>query len=182
MSSAGLKTNQYVQVAIITGCLQITKNQIFTGLNNLEIYPVTRPLYASYFGFTQEETSSLLSYYGLKNKEDEVKTNDNGYYIENLSIYNPFSLLNFVKDVFVDKNTVCKNYWASSSGNALLWEMLESAKDNSKLKAAFEALLSGSSVPVLVDETINYDTMTENNAVIMGTLLVLWLPYSHRMP
>ncbi|MCH3908000.1 MAG: AAA family ATPase [Sphaerochaeta sp.] len=81
MFSKGLKTNMNVQAAIITGCLQIAKNQIFTGLNNLAIYTVTDPLFTTGFGFTEEETKALLSTFGLQGRMEDVKNNYDGYHI-----------------------------------------------------------------------------------------------------
>jgi hypothetical protein len=172
MFSSGLKDNLYVKGAVITGCLQIAKNQIFTGLNNPAVYPVTDPTFAQYFGFTKEETAELLHYYGLDSRMDDVRDNYDGYSMGQYSIYNPFSLVNFVKRAVGDKDAPCDDYWSSTSGNALLWEMLESCKENEELREMFEKLLSGGPVErITIDSTIVYSTMKESTAAIMGTLL-----------
>jgi len=174
MFSAGLKDNLYVGGAVITGCLQIAKNQIFTGLNNPAICPVTSAKYARYFGFTKDETTELLHYYGLDSRMDDVRDNYDGYSMGVYSIYNPFSVMNFVSDVLADPKISCKNYWAATSGNALLLEMLASCKEkkHDKLKTTFEALLTGKPVAgIRIDDTIVYATMKESDAAIMGTLL-----------
>jgi len=171
MFSTGLKDNLYVGGAVITGCLQIAKNQIFTGLNNPAICPVTSAKYAQYFGFTKDETTELLHYYGLDSRMDDVRDNYDGYSMGKYSIYNPFSLVNFVKRAVGDKDAPCENYWVSTSGNALLNEMLAASEGRDALKRVFKKFLSGSSVDVDVDKTIIYDTMKESDAAIMGTLL-----------
>ena len=173
MFSKGLKTNDNLQAGIITGCLQIAKNQIFTGLNNPGVYSVTRPVFAQYFGFTKDETAELLHSYNLDDRADDVRDNYDGYTIGKYSLYNPFSLLNFIMDTMADKDAECQNYWASSSGDALLWEMLGSCakKENEGLKEMFGTLLSASPLDASVDKTIVYDTMTGSNAAVMGTLL-----------
>jgi hypothetical protein len=171
MFSMGLKTNMNLQAAVITGCLQIAKNQIFKGLNNLAIYPVTSAQFANAFGFTEEETLQLLRSYHLEDRITDVKAWYDGYHIGRYEIYNPFSLLNFIRECMVNPKATCGNYWASSSGDALLREMLTSTAGDVSLKETFEKLLSGSSAEVQVDQTIVYDTMTENNAAVMGTLL-----------
>ena len=171
MFSKGLKTNDNLQAGVITGCLLDAKNQIFTGLNNPGIYSVTNPVYAQYFGFTKEETAALLHSYGLDDRADDVKDNYDGYNIGKYSIYNPFSLLKFIESARCDHSSVCRNYWAATSGDALLREMLASSAGK-ELRNTFEKLLSGSSVEnVHVDDTIVYSTMMENDAAIIGTLL-----------
>jgi hypothetical protein len=171
MFSLGLKTNDNLQAGIITGCLQIAKNQIFTGLNNPGIYSVTNPVYAQYFGFTKEETAELLHTYGLDDRADDVKDNYDGYNIGEYSMYNPFSLLKFIESARCDHSTVCRNYWAATSGDALLREMLASSAGK-ELKETFETLLSGNDAKdIKVDDTIVYDTMMDNKAAVMGTLL-----------
>jgi len=174
MFSSGLKDNLYVGGAVITGCLQIAKNQVFTGLNNPAICPVTSAKYAQYFGFTKEETTELLHYYGLDSRMDDVRDNYDGYSMGKYSIYNPFSLVNFVKRAIGDKDAPCGNYWVSTSGNALLKEMLKSCSNetNEGLQGKFEALLTGNPVAdIRIDDTIVYATMKESDAAIMGTLL-----------
>ena len=171
MFSRGLKTNQNISGGVITGCLQIAKNQIFTGLNNLSIYSVLDPLYSSVFGFTKEEVRTMLSYYGLLKREEDVKQNYDGYFFGEERVYNPFSILNFISRAISSPSARCESYWSNSSGDALLKEMLLSIKDDAKLKDIFETLLSGRESEVDVDVTVTYDSMTNSFSSIMGTLL-----------
>ena len=171
MFSNGLKTNDNLEFAVITGCLQIAKNQIFTGLNNPGIYPVTDTLYTNSFGFTKEETKELLSYYNLDNRFKDVVDNYDGYHIGKWEIFNPHSLLNFVSRAVEDDSFHCKNYWVTTSGNAILKEMLIASLEDAELKQIFETLISGECAKVKIDSSITYNTMTESNSAIMGTLL-----------
>jgi len=172
MFSAGLKDNAYVGGAVITGCLQIAKNQIFTGFNNPSVFPVTSPVYANCFGFTKEESADLLHYYDLDSRMEDVRANYDGYNIGKYSVYNPFSLLKFVQEARADRNVTCKNYWVSTSGDTLLRKMLASSAGEQELRGTFETLLTGSSADKLVvDETIVYGTMTKSAPAVMGTLL-----------
>ena len=94
---SALKTNPNLEFAVITGCLRISKESIFTGLNNLEIISIMNTNYAEYFGFTQEEVESMLSYYGIEEKKEEAKKWYDGYFFGNTEVYNPWSVINYVK-------------------------------------------------------------------------------------
>ena len=171
MFSNGLKTNENLEFAIITGCLQIAKNQIFTGFNNPSINAVTDVSYAPYFGFTKEETKKLLTYYNLDHRYQDVLECYDGYHIGSCELINPFSLLCFVEKAVIDNTISCSFYWANSSGDALLCKMLKSISQKADLKKDFESLLSGDVIKVDVNTTVTYDTMIDNDAAIMGTLL-----------
>jgi len=171
MFSNGLKTNDSIQAAVITGCLQIAKNQIFTGLNNLAVHTVTDVLFSKYFGFTEDETIEMLRYYGIDSRNCDVQKNYDGYCIGDDSLYNPFSLLNFVSRAIVSESAECGNYWVSTSGNAQLSKMLSFSSEDPLLKDQFERLLGGQAIQAAVDQSVVYDSMMDNNGAIMGTLL-----------
>lgn len=171
MFGSALKTNNDVQAAVITGCLQIAKNQIYTGLNNVKVYLVTETRYSTAFGFTETETETLLDYYGMSARKGDVKSFYDGYEYGKEAIYNPYSVINFVGYAVGDRNKPCIPYWANSSGNKLLMDMLASTADDMKLKRDFEALLDGKVISVDVDSTITYESMLESRSAIMGTLL-----------
>ncbi len=171
MFSSALKTNDDIQAAVITGCLQIAKNQIYTGLNNVKVYPVTERKYSTAFGFTEKETEVLLDYYGLMERANDVKAFYDGYEYGKEAIYNPYSVINFVGYAVGDRNKPCTPYWANSSGNSLLMDMLSSIAEDKILKNDFESLLDGKAISVDVDSTITYESMLESRSAIMGTLL-----------
>ena len=96
---SALKTNDSLEFAVTTGCLRISRESIFTGLNNLDVVSVLNEDYAEYFGFTQDETDSLLEAYGIMERKGEVKSWYDGYLFGNTEVYNPWSLINYVKDI-----------------------------------------------------------------------------------
>jgi len=171
MFSFGLKSNKNLQAVIITGCLQIAKNQIFTGFNNLDIYSVVDNNYSSFFGFTEKEVKEMLSYYNIEECVEEVRAFYDGYRIGEKEIYNPFSLLKFILSNDNETKAMCRSYWMNTSGDALLRKMLASTKRNKNLKQTFEKLLSGDAVDLRIDETITYGSMLDNENAIHGTLL-----------
>ena len=171
MFSNGLKTNRILEFALITGCLQIAKNQIFTGFNNPTIDTVADYNYSSYFGFTKAETKELLTYYNLDHRYQDVLDCYDGYRIGFDDIINPFSILCFIKKALANNKIACGYYWANTSGNVLLLKMLKSISQKANLKKDFESLLSGQTINVTLDTTVTYDSMIDNDAAIMGTLL-----------
>ena len=108
---SALKTNPNLEFAVITGCLRVTKESIFTGLNNLEIISIMNTNYAEYFGFTQEEVECMLSYYGIEEKKEEAKKWYDGYFFGNTEVYNPWSVINYVKAASADHGAFPKPYW-----------------------------------------------------------------------
>ncbi|MCM1181727.1 MAG: AAA family ATPase, partial [Clostridium sp.] len=124
---SALKTNESLEFAVITGCLRISRESIFTGLNNLKINSILNQSYAEYFGFTQEEVEQMLTDYHLSAKIDEVKEWYNGYLFGETEVYNPWSVINYV-DTAVE-NTVAfpKPYWSNTSSNSIIRELIEEA-------------------------------------------------------
>jgi hypothetical protein len=106
---SALKTNASLEFAVVTGCLRISKESIFTGLNNLEIISILSEYYDEYFGFTQDEVSKVLKDYGLSEKEELTKEWYNGYIFGNVEVYNPWSVVKFVKDLYKNKNALIWN-------------------------------------------------------------------------
>lgn len=151
---SALKTNSYLEFAIITGCLRITKESIFTGLNNLEIVSVMNNNYAEYFGFTQDEVESMLSAYGIEEKCKEVREWYDGYRFGKTEVYNPWSVINYVKAVSADHDAFPRPYWANTSSNSIVRELVEHA-DNS-VKQEMESLIDGGTIEKPVHEDITY--------------------------
>ena len=167
MFSNGFKTNENLQFALITGCLQIAKNEIHTGFNNALINTVLDSSNSSYFGFTKEETKELLTYYNLEDKYEEVLTSCGGYRIGKCELINPCSVLSFVGKK--NGNSTSAYPLFDANNEALLLKILESRT----LKKDFESLLSGDSIYVGIDTTVTYDTVLNNSGNIMAALLFL---------
>ncbi|WP_297426739.1 AAA family ATPase [Clostridium sp.] len=152
---SALKTNSSLEFAVITGCLRISKESIFTGLNNLEIISILNKSYDEYFGFTQNEVNKMLGDYNLNEKETLIKSWYNGYVFGEAEVYNPWSAVRFVKDLRVDKNAFPSSYWANTSSNSIVKSLIEKA--DSKTKQEIESLIEGKTIEKIVHEDITYD-------------------------
>lgn len=158
---SALKTNINLEFAVITGCLRISRESIFTGLNNLDIYSIMTPRYADAFGFTEEEVKEILSYYHLEDKFDEVKDWYDGYRFGKIEIYNPWSILNYVNMAIADREAYPKPYWSNTSSNSIIKELVENA--DSEVRLEIENLIAGESLKKPVHEDITYDSIHESS-------------------
>lgn len=152
---SALKTNDSLEFAVITGCLRISKESIFTKLNNLKINSILNQNYAEFFGFTQQEVEQMLRDYDLLDKIEEVKEWYDGYLFGETEVYNPWSVINYV-DTAVE-NTVAfpKPYWSNTSSNSIIRELVEEA--DSEVKQEIENLLAGGTIEKPVHEDITYE-------------------------
>ncbi len=151
---SALKTNESLKLAVVTGCLRISRESIFTGLNNLDIISVLNEDYSEYFGFTQNEIDNLLKVYGITDKKDEIKTWYNGYLFGKTEIYNPWSIINYVKDITHENTEFPKPYWSNTSSNSIVRELIDTADNITKQE--LEKLISGGTIEKPVHEDITY--------------------------
>lgn len=160
---SALKTNDYLEFAVLTGCLRISKESIFTGLNNLDIISILNKYYDEYFGFKPEEVNNMLKDYNLEGKEDIVKEWYNGYIFGDAEVYNPWSVVKYVKDLYIDKDAFPISYWANTSSNSIVKSLIEKADDDTK--AEIEELIAGKIIEKPIHEDITYgdiDTSMDN--------------------
>ncbi|NRT90806.1 hypothetical protein DE167_000797 [Clostridium beijerinckii] len=157
---SALKTNSSLEFAVITGCLRISRESIFTGLNNLDIISILNEYYDEYFGFTQEEVSNMLKDYGLSEKEEITKSWYNGYIFGQAQVYNPWSVVKFVKDLYKNPNIFPTSYWANTSCNSIVKSLIERA--DIATKKEIELLIEGKTVEKLVHEDITYDEIYDS--------------------
>ena len=150
-----LKTNSSLEFAVVTGCLRISKESIFTGLNNLETISILDNRYDEYFGFTDSEVEALCGYYGLGAQYDTVKNWYNGYIFGESNVYNPWSVIRYVKDVSTGNSPFPKSYWANTSSNSIVRKLIERADDS--VKGEIEHLIDGGVIEKPVHEDITYD-------------------------
>ena len=129
---SALKTNDSLEFAVITGCLRISRESIFTGLNNLEVISVLNENYSEYYGFTESEVKEMLRTYGLEEKLQEVKQWYDGYLFGNTEVYNPWSVLNQTKEWFDDKDILAMPWWANTSSNNIIRTLIGQADDETK--------------------------------------------------
>ena len=152
---SALKTNESLKLAVVTGCLRISKESIFTGLNNLDVVSVLSEDYAEYFGFTQNEVDSLLKAYGITDKRDEIKAWYDGYLFGKTEVYNPWSIINYVKDITHKNTEFPKPYWSNTSSNSIIRELIDTADNITKQE--LENLIAGGTIEKPVHEDITYE-------------------------
>ena len=151
---SALKTNPYLERSVITGCLRISKESIFTGLNNLETDSVLHTRYGDAFGFTQEEVEAMLAYYNLNEQIEEVKKWYDGYLFNNFEIYNPWSILKYVNDRKDHVTQFPLPYWSNTSSNSIVHEMVEDADEDARRD--LETLMDSGTIEKIVHEEITY--------------------------
>ena len=151
---SALKTNPYLEKSVITGCLRISKESIFTGLNNLKVDSVLRTEYGDSFGFTESEVEEMLAYYNLQEELPEVKRWYDGYLFNDIEIYNPWSIINYVYDRDRKITQFALPYWSNTSSNSIIREMVGEA--DQKAKADLETLINGGTIEKPVHEDITY--------------------------
>lgn len=160
---SALKTNGSLEFAVITGCLRISRESIFTGLNNLRIISILNAKYAEHFGFTEAETLALLTAYGLEDRSAVVREWYDGYRFGKKEVYNPWSILLYTDDMRSDAEAFPKPYWANTSSNSIVRELVE--RSDTSVKLELEKLIAGGTVEKPVHEDITYDEIyrTQDN-------------------
>ncbi len=141
---SALKTNPNLAFGVVTGCLRISKESIFTGLNNLKVYSVLSAAYSSSFGFTEGEVKEMLEYYGISEKYQELKRWYDGYRYGGQEIYNPWSIINYVYDKTVNQENFPRPYWSNTSSNNIIWELIEQADEDTR--EDLERLMDGETI------------------------------------
>ena len=150
-----LKTNDDLQFAVLTGCLRVSKESIFTGLNNFKVYAADDVRYEEEFGFTNEEVKKLLANYNLQEHFEKVKEWYDGYHFGDADIYCPWDVINYVDDLLSDPNVQPKSYWINSSGNDLVKHFIEQA--DTTTKDEIEQLIAGNAVEKRIRSDLTYD-------------------------
>lgn len=151
---SALKTNDSLEFAVVTGCLRISKESIFTGLNNLNIISILNHEYAEYFGFTQQEVEGLLHYYELEDRLEEAREWYNGYLFGDTQVYNPWSVINYTESLRSNRQAFPKPYWSNTSSNSVVRELVENADE--KTKKEIEELIAGGTIEKPIHEEITY--------------------------
>lgn len=157
---SGLKDNASLEFAVITGCLRVSKESIFTGLNNLNIVSIRSANFDEYFGFQTEEAKALCHDYGIDDQYETVKDWYDGYTFGLTDIYNPWSVLQYVFDVLPNKSWLPMAYWANTSSNDIVKTLIEHADDVDREK--IEELIAGGTIEIQIHEDITYDEIYED--------------------
>ena len=149
-----LKTNSSLYFAILTGCLRVSKESIFTGLNNLRVMSITNVQFEEYFGFTDSEVKEMLNYYGLMDHFDTIKAWYDGYRFGNKDVYCPWDVLSHCDNLRADPNARPEDYWSNTSGNAIVRRFIDLA--NGRTKDEIERLIGGEMILKEINQELTY--------------------------
>ncbi len=158
---SALKTNDYLQFAVITGCLRISKESIFTGLNHLKIISILDQQYSEHFGFTESEVLQMMQYYGVESRFSTMKEWYNGYTFGDTQVYNPWSVINYMSDLNTKLTVFPRSYWINTSSNDIIKDLIVRA--DRETKSQIETLLRGDTLDIQVHEEVTYGDMYSNN-------------------
>ena len=167
--SNALKTNDFLQFAVLTGCLRVSKESIFTGLNNLKVHTITDVRYDQYFGFTEEEVNEMLAFYGLESYRDIIRDWYDGYRFGKVSLYCPWDVLNYCDELLADEEAEPENYWANTSENDMVRRFIDKADKNTKNE--IEQLVNGGTIVKSIKQELTYKDMDDSIENVWSILL-----------
>ncbi len=170
MLSSALKTNDYLKFAVITGCLRIAKESIFTGTNNFAAYSVLDERYDEYFGFRQDEVNAMLRAAHLTEKTDLFRTWYDGYVFGTCPVYCPWDVVSYVSDLLYKDTAKPKNYWRNTSGNGVIRDFV--GRTDFKVSGKFETLMNGGTITEAIADELTYDTLHESERNLWSVLLM----------
>ena len=166
---SALKTNPFLEFAVITGCLRISKESIFTGLNNLEIISILDENYGEHFGFVESEVKEMLSFYQREEKMDTMKQWYDGYLFGNKEVYNPWSVIKYTKSLVANIDAFPTPAWSNTSSNSIVRDLICHA--SGEAKEEIENLVNGKTIEKKVHEDITYEDIHKNEENIWNFLL-----------
>jgi len=166
---SALKTNNSLEFGVLTGCLRISRESIFTGLNNLKVYSLSTPDFSEYFGFTRKEVEAFAAAYHLESRLDDIKDWYDGYLFGGTEIYNPWSIINFIADARGNRHALIRPYWSNTSSNDIIHQLVN--EGNEETRKQIEELLNGGFVDKPIYEDITYRNVKINSDYIWSFLL-----------
>lgn len=161
MFGAALKTNDSLFFAVLTGCLRVSKESIFTGLNNLKTLSISNVKFNEYFGFTDEEVGRMLADYGLEAHQAEAREWYDGYRFGNQDVYCPWDIINYVNELRSDPEAEPKPYWMNTSGNDVVRRLIAKASDGTT-QMEIERLIAGDTITKMINEQLTHSEIDEN--------------------
>lgn len=168
MFEQALKTNESLHFAVLTGCLRVSRESIFTGLNNLKVFSIADKDCGAYFGFTDDEVKGMLDYYGLSDKYRMIKEWYNGYCFGNTDVYCPWDVISYVDKLLVDWTLMPQDYWINTSSNDVIRKLLEKASNETRNE--IECLIAGEAVIKEVKEELTYRELYDTIENVWGVL------------
>ena len=166
---SALKTNPSMEFAVLTGCLRVSRESIFTGLNNLKTYSITKNKFSQYFGFTQEEMQEILQTFSLEQYAETIAKWYDGYRFGLTEIYNPWSVLNCIDSYLQNDMVACEPYWSNTNSNRIVKRLIE--ESNERTKSMVEELINGTPIHTQIFEDVTYGTIDVNQDYIWSFLL-----------
>ncbi len=160
MFGSALKTNEFLQRAVLTGCLRVSKESIFTGLNNLKVYSIIDTKYDEWFGFTDGEVKEMLESYGLSEYYQTTKEWYDGYVFGQNSVYCPWDVINWCDQLLSEPNRTPQNFWANTSGNDMVRRFVD--KSDRQTQEEIEALIAGESIRKKLRLDLTYNEIDKN--------------------
>lgn len=168
-----LKTNSSLKFAVLTGCLRVAKESIFTGLNHFKIYPITKAVFDEYFGFTDDEVREMLRYYGMEADYETVKEWYDGYRFGKVDVYCPWDVINYCSDHIDDLKLLPQNYWLNTSSNEVIHRFIDSAGKLGRLtRAELERLVNGETVQKEIGQELTYKELYTSMDNLWSTLFM----------
>lgn len=154
-----LKTNESLKLAVLTGCMRISKESIFTGLNNFEVLSVADVRFDEYFGFTDREVRKLLEYYHLSDKYQQIKEWYDGYQFGNVEVYCPWDVMNYCVTLLADPNAEPQNYWINTSSNEAVRRFIRESDNSGTIRREIEGLVAGECIIKELHQELTYEDM-----------------------
>ncbi len=181
MLGNALKTNESLYFAVLSGCLRISKESIFTGLNNLKVHTISDVRYDEYFGFTDKEVDEILTFYGLSSYKDVVREWYDGYRFGNVDVYCPWDVINYCDQLLADPDAEPENYWANTSGNDLVRRLLKRADQTTR--GEVERLINGETITRVIRQELTYRDVEDSVDNIWSVLYSTgYLTQRNRLP
>jgi len=172
MFDQALKSNDNLYFAVLTGCLRVAKESIFTGLNNPNILSITKVRFDEYFGFTDDEVKEMLGYYGLMDRYDAVRDWYDGYRFGKVDVYCPWDVINYCYELTGDPTAYPKEYWSNTSGNDAVRHFIEKSNKTANTKREIEALVAGETVEKVIREDLTYNHLYDEIENIWSVLFM----------
>ncbi|MCD7955621.1 MAG: ATP-binding protein [Lachnospiraceae bacterium] len=172
MFDKALKSNESLYFAVLTGCLRVAKESIFTGLNNPNILSITTVRFDEYFGFADHEVKEMLAYYGLTDKYDTVREWYDGYRFGKVDVYCPWDVINYCYELTSDPTASPKEYWSNTSGNDIVRHFIEKSNKTANTKREIEALVAGETVEKVIREDLTYNHLYDEIENIWSVLFM----------
>lgn len=161
MFEYALKTNDSLKFAVLTGCMRISKESIFTGLNNIKVLSVADVQFDEYFGFTDQEVKDMLDYYGFSDRYDEVKEWYDGYQFGNVGVYCPWDVINYCDTLKADPDAQPRNYWLNTSSNEAVRRFIRES-DHAATRREIEKLVAGEAITKEIHQELTYKDMYDS--------------------